>query len=191
MATDNTSIKSFENANAWRRWLENNHAKEDGLWLQIFKKASNLPTVSYNEAVDESLCYGWIDGQKKKYDENSYLQKFTPRRPRSIWSKRNVEKVEQFLKEKKMEPAGLAEIEKAKADGRWDKAYDSPKHMKIPDDFITALKKDKKAYDFFKTLNKTNTYAIGFRLQTAKKAETRERRMKKILEMMKNEEKFH
>lgn len=191
MATDNTSIKSFENANAWRRWLENNHAKEDGLWLQIFKKASNLPTVSYNEAVDESLCYGWIDGQKKKYDENSYLQKFTPRRPRSIWSKRNVEKVEQFLKEKKMEPAGLAEIEKAKADGRWEKAYDSPKHMKIPDDFITALKKDKKAYDFFKTLNKTNTYAIGFRLQTAKKAETRERRMKKILEMMKNEEKFH
>lgn len=191
MATDNTSIKSFENANAWRRWLENNHAKEDGLWLQIFKKASKLPTVSYHEAVDESLCYGWIDGQKKKHDENSYLQKFTPRRPRSIWSKRNVEKVERFLKEKKMEPAGLAEIEKAKADGRWEKAYDSPKHMKIPDDFITALKKDKKAYNFFKTLNKTNTYAIGFRLQTAKKTETRERRMKKILEMMKNEEKFH
>jgi len=188
---DKLAIKHFKNAASWREWLTNHYPENDGIWVRIFKKASKKATVSYAEAVDEALCFGWIDGQKKKYDTDSYLQKFTPRRPRSTWSKRNVEKTERLINANKMTDAGLAEIQKAKDDGRWDKAYDSPKHMKIPNDFIAELKKYPAAYHFFKTLNKTNRYAIGFRLQTAKKAETRVRRMKKIIKMMKNEEKLH
>lgn len=189
--TKQLHIKSFQNATLWREWLMNHHAEKEGIWVRIFKKASKKATVSYSEAVDEALCFGWIDGQKKKYDADSYLQKFTPRRPRSTWSKRNVEKTKRLINNKKMTKVGLAEIQKAKDDGRWDRAYDSPKQMEIPKDFIAELKKYPAAYDFFKTLNKTNRYAIGFRLQTAKKAETRARRMKKIIEMMKNAEQLH
>lgn len=148
-------------------------------------------SVTPAEALDVALCYGWIDGQRDKFDESYYLNKYTPRRPRSLWSKRNREIVEGLDKENRMKAAGIKEVEAAKADGRWEKAYDSPANMKVPGDFLKALSTNKKAEAFFKTLNKTNQYAIAWRLQTAKKPETRERRMKKILEMMENGEKFH
>ena len=155
------------------------------------KKATGKPSVNYGAALDEALCYGWIDGQKNKYDNESYLQKFTPRRPRSIWSKRNIEHIERLEKEGKMRSAGRKAVEAAKSDGRWERAYDSPKNMEVPEDFIAELSKNKKALAFFESLNKTNRFAIAWRLQTAKKPETRERRKKVMLEMMERGEKFH
>ena len=159
--------------------------------MRFYKKNSGIETINYYEALDVALCYGWIDGQVKKYDENSYLQKFTPRRPKSMWSKRNKEHVARLEKEDRMKPSGLKEVEKAKGDGRWEKAYDSPNQMVVPDDFIEKLSKNKKAFAFFESLNKTNKYAIGWRLQTANNTEIREKRMKEILLMMDKEIKFH
>ncbi len=184
-------IKPFTSQKKWREWLEKNHGTSNGVWLKIFKKDSGKKTVTYAEALDEALCFGWIDGQKNKYDDLSFLQKFTPRRPRSIWSKRNQEHVARLTKEARMTTAGLKEIETAKKDGRWERAYDSAKNMEVPSDFLKQLKKNKKAHDFFQTLNKTNKFAIAFRLHTAKKPETRERRMKIFLTMMERGEKFH
>jgi uncharacterized protein YdeI (YjbR/CyaY-like superfamily) len=184
-------IRSFATAQAWHTWLEKNQGKSDGLWLRIYKKDSGKKTVTYAEALDEALCYGWIDGQKKAYDSESFLQKFTPRRAKSTWSKRNREHVARLIKEKRMTIAGRVEIDAAKKDGRWERAYDAPSNMTVPVDFLKAVKKDKKAYEFFQTLNKANTYAIAWRLQTAKKPETRARRIDTILEMMKTGKKFH
>jgi len=184
-------ILSFQTQKKWRNWLHKNHKKSDGIWLRIYKKDSGVKTVTYSQALDEALCYGWIDGQKNKYDELSFLQKFTHRRKKSIWSKRNTEHIERLTKEGKMHPAGLAEVEAAKADGRWEKAYDSPAKMDIPDDFLKALARKPKAKAFFKTLNKTNLYSIAWRLQTAKKPETRERRMKAIIEMLEEGKSLH
>jgi uncharacterized protein YdeI (YjbR/CyaY-like superfamily) len=184
-------VMSFETTDQWRKWLEKNHADSPGLWLRMYKKASGIKTITYLEALHEALCYGWIDGQVKPFDETSWIQKFTPRRKRSMWSKRNIGFAEQLIKDGKMTSAGLKEIEEAKADGRWEAAYDSPSNMTVPEDFLKELTKNKKAEEFFKTLNKSNTYAIAWRLQTAKKPETREKRMKQILEMMAKGEKFH
>ena len=150
-----------------------------------------MPTITYAEALDVALCYGWIDGQKKPYDTKSWLQKFTPRRPKSIWSKRNREHIARLEKSGKMRAAGGKQVAAAKADGRWEQAYDSQSNMVVPADFLKELAKNKKAETFFKLLNKTNTYAIVWRIQTAKKIETRDKRMKAILEMLKKEEKFH
>ncbi len=187
-----TPIKSFPSSKQWKEWLAINYAiSNNGIWLRIFKKNSAEATITYDEALDEALCFGWIDGQKKAYDEKSWLQKFTPRRSKSIWSKRNKTRAIQLIEEKRMQPSGLKEIETAKKDGRWDKAYDSPGQMEIPADFLAILKKDRKAYEFFKTLNKANIYAIAWRLQTAKKPETREKRMQILLEMMKKQQKLH
>ena len=168
-----------------------NHAKSPGVWLRMFRKNSGEKTISHDEALDEALCYGWIDGQADKYDEKSWIQKFTPRRSKSVWSKRNRERVEMLIKEKRMKPAGFHQVAAAKKDGRWDQAYDSPKNMAIPRDFLQELKKDKKAYAFLLTLNKANTYAIAWRLQTAKKPETRERRTKVLLEMLRLGKRLH
>jgi uncharacterized protein YdeI (YjbR/CyaY-like superfamily) len=184
-------IVSFATAQEWRAWLVKHHAQSNGIELRIFKKASGQQSVSYEEALDEALCFGWIDGQKKSYDEESWIQKFTPRRSKSIWSKRNQEHVARLTKEKRMMPSGLKEVEAAKKDGRWDSAYDSPKNMEIPSDFLRELKKDTSAYEFFQTLNKANLYAIAWRLQTAKKPETREKRMKTMLAMLAQGKKFH
>ncbi len=185
-------VKSFASSKQWKKWLATNYAiSNQGIWLRIFKKDSGEATVTYDEALDEALCFGWIDGQKKKYDEKSWLQKFTPRRSKSIWSKRNKTRTVQLIEERRMQPSGLKEIEAAKSDGRWDKAYDSPSQMKIPADFLAILRKDQQAYEFFKTLNKANTYAIAWRLQTAKKPETREKRMQILLKMMKDRKKLH
>ncbi len=183
--------RSFASASAWEKWLAANHLKPDGIWLRIFKKETGKKTVTYAEALDEALCYGWIDGQKKKFDSDSWIQKFTPRRPRSIWSKRNIEHIERLTKEKRMKAAGLKAFEDAKKDGRLAAAYDSASNSTIPEDFLKRLEKNKKAKAFFDTLNKANKYAITFRLQTAKKPETREKRMNLILEMMAKGEKFY
>ena len=185
-----TKIKSFSTQQKWRAWLEKNQGTSDGIWLRIFKKDSGKKTVTHQQALDEALCFGWIDGQRNSHDEVSFLQKFTPRRSRSIWSKRNRENVERLIKEKRMTPAGHAEIERAKKDGRWENAYDSPKNMQVPADFLKELKKDKKSYEFFQSLNKTNKFAIAFRLHTAKRPETRERRMKDFLAKMAKGEKL-
>jgi uncharacterized protein YdeI (YjbR/CyaY-like superfamily) len=181
----------FETPAEWRDWLEINHTIEKGVWLRFYKKGSGIASLNYAGALDEALCFGWIDGQSKSLDENSYLQKFTPRRAKSIWSKRNIEHIARLIQEGKMKPSGLKEAEAAKTDGRWQKAYDSPANMTVPEDFLRELSKDKKAFVFFETLNKTNTYAIAWRLQTAKKQETRERRIKTIIEMLSRGEKFH
>jgi uncharacterized protein YdeI (YjbR/CyaY-like superfamily) len=189
--TSSTLIQSFKTSREWRSWLAKNHAKPDGVWLRIFKKNSDVATVSYAEALDEALCYGWIDGQKKAYDTQSFLQRFTPRRPKSVWSKRNREHVARLIREKRMTPAGLAHVEAAKKDGRWDAAYDASSTMTVPADFLKELKRDKDAYAFFKTLNRANTYAIAWRLQTAKKPETRAQRMEKLLAMLSEGKKLH
>jgi len=183
--------QSFVSASAWDKWLAANHAKSDGIWLRIFKKESGEKTVTYAEALDEALCYGWIDGQKKKFDSDSWIQKFTPRQARSIWSKRNIEHIERLTNEKRMKAAGLKAFEDAKIDGRLAAAYDSPSNSTTPDDFLKLLEKNKKAKAFFDSLNKANKYAITWRLQTAKKPETREKRMNIILEMLAKGEKFH
>jgi uncharacterized protein YdeI (YjbR/CyaY-like superfamily) len=184
-------VQAFTTPQKWRAWLEQHHQQPDGIWLRIFKKNSGRNTVTYDEALSEALCFGWIDGQMKKFDELSYIQKFTPRRTQSTWSKRNRNNVERLINEKRMTPAGLKQIEDAKKDGRWDAAYDSPKDMQIPYDFLRALRRNTKAYAFFKTLNKANTYAIAWRLQTAKKPETRARRMQALVEMLAQGKKLH
>lgn len=184
-------IIEFKTAKTFETWLKNNHEKSNGLWLKIFKKDSEKKTVSYAEALDVALCYGWIDGQKKAYDEEAWLQKFCPRRAKSIWSKINTGHVERLVKEGRMQSAGLKAVEQAKADGSWEKAYDAPSKTTIPEDFLKALSKNKKAETFFKTLNKTNLFSIAFRLQTAKKQETREKRMKDMIDMLARGEKFH
>jgi uncharacterized protein YdeI (YjbR/CyaY-like superfamily) len=183
--------KSFADFNKWRRWLTRNNIKSNGIWLRLYKKDSGVKSITHNEALDEALCFGWIDGQGKKYDYESWLLKFTPRRAKSIWSKRNAERCEQLLILGRMNPAGLIEMNKAKEDGRWGAAYDSPGNMTFPEDFLKKLTKNKKASAFFESLNRANKYSIAWRLQTAKKSETREKRMVQILEMLSKGEKFH
>jgi len=176
---------------AWSQWLQRNHKSSEGAWLRFFRKNSGLQDLTYEQALEEALCYGWIDGQARPNDNISWLQKFTPRRPKSVWSKRNRDRVARLIKEGRMKPAGLKVMEAAREDGRWDKAYDSPAQMKVPSDFLAALKKDPGAYRFYKTLNRANTYAIAWRLQTAKKPETRARRMATLLAMLSRGEKLH
>lgn len=185
------TIKKFASSKAWQTWLAKNHDTSNGVWLMHAKKNADKPTVSYAEALDVALCYGWIDGQKNAYDEQYWLQKFVPRQAKSIWSKRNIEHTQRLIKEDKMQPAGLKAIEAAKANGTWEKAYDAQSTMTTPEDFLKALRKNKKANAFFKTLNRTNLFSIAFRLQTAKKEETRQKRIKMIIEMLEREEKFH
>jgi uncharacterized protein YdeI (YjbR/CyaY-like superfamily) len=184
-------IKTFASANAFEAWLKRHHARQKGVWLRFFKKGSGKQTFIYKDALDAALCYGWIDSLVNRYDAESYIQKFTPRGPRSVWSKVNRAHVERLIKTKKMTAAGLKAVEVAKKDGRWDKAYDSPKNAEVPADFKKLLAKDKKAHAFFKTLNRANLYAIVWRLQTAKKQETRQRRMAQIIAMLHQGKKFH
>jgi len=188
---DELTAQSFRNAEDWNNWLSLNHQTSSGIWIRFFKKYSGVASISHAEALDVALCYGWIDGQLKKIDDKSWLHKFTPRRAKSIWSKKNTVRAEQLLILKKMKPSGLKEMDNAKIDGRWSKAYDSPGNMNIPADFLVKLSKNKKALSFFNSLNRTNKYSISWRLQTAKKPETRLKRMDIILDMLSNGEKFH
>jgi uncharacterized protein YdeI (YjbR/CyaY-like superfamily) len=184
-------VLTFEGRKEFGKWLAKNHAKPMSVWIRFFKKASGKKGITYSEALDEALCYGWIDSLVNTYDADSYIQKFSPRGQKSVWSKRNREHVARLIKAKKMRPAGLAQVQAAKKDGRWAGAYDSPADMKIPDDFLAELKKDKKAKAFFDTLNRANLYAIGWRLQTAKKPQMRAKRMTTMLAQLKAGKKFH
>jgi uncharacterized protein YdeI (YjbR/CyaY-like superfamily) len=184
-------IIAFQTAQQWRDWLINHHATQDGIWMQLYKKASNVPSITYAEALDQALCFGWIDGQVKRFDELSYLQKFTPRRKASLWSKRNIEYIERLTAAGFMQPAGMNEVDRAKADGRWAAAYDKPSEMVAPQYFLDALHARPKAAATFASLNKTNTYAILWQLQTAKTETTRLRRLEKLLAMLEAGEKPH
>jgi uncharacterized protein YdeI (YjbR/CyaY-like superfamily) len=181
----------FESKKKWSDWLAKQYDKSMGVWLKLAKKDSGISSVTYEEALDIALCYGWIDGQKKSFDDKYWLQKFTPRGPKSIWSKINTEKAEKLIASGEMKPAGLKAVEAAKQDGRWEAAYSSQKNMSVPEDFQAALDKNKKAKAFFATLNSVNRYAILFRIQTAKKTETRARRMEQFIEMLERGEKLY
>ena len=184
-------IKSFKSADAFEKWLAKNHSKSPAIWLKFFKKNSGIKSVNYAQALDVALCYGWIDALVRKFDESSYVQRFTPRRSRSMWSKRNRDHTKRLIKEGRMRPAGLEQIQAAKRDGRWKVAYESPRKMQIPSDFLQELARDPKAHAFFQTLDKRNLYAIAWRLNTAYKPAIRENRMKKILQMLASGKKLH
>ena len=181
----------FESKMKWADWLAKQHDKSTGVWLKLGKKGTGIPSVTYEEALDVALCYGWIDGQKGSFDDKYWLQKFTPRGPKSIWSKINTEKVERLISSGDMTPAGLKAIEAAKQDGRWEAAYASQKNISIPEDFQAALNKNKKAKAFFDTLKSAERYSFLFRIQTAKKAERRAKRIQQFVEMLAKNEKFH
>ncbi len=184
-------VTVFTSPEAWREWLHDHYTDQAGLWLKMAKKASGIPTVTYAEALDVALCYGWIDGQKKAFDESYFLQKFTPRRARSMWSQVNRDKVADLILRGLMQPSGQAEIDRAKADGRWDAAYASPRNTVAPDDLLTALAANPRAQAFFDVLNKTNRYSIVTQIQMAKRPQTRAARIAKFVAMCERGEKLH
>ena len=177
-------ILLFESAQTWEAWLKEHHTDSPGVWLQIAKKGSGFDSVSYAEALDVALCYGWIDGQKDKLDGEHWLQRFTPRRAKSRWSKINRDKAAALIEQGRMRPAGLREVEAAKADGRWQGAYEGQRAATVPDDLQRALDRNRRAREFFATLDSRNRYAILYRVQDAKKPETRARRIDKFVEML-------
>ncbi len=181
----------FKSAKAFETWLKKHHATSDGLWLQIAKKGAGEPSVTYLDAVEIGLCWGWIDSQKKGLDDQHFLQRFTPRRARSIWSKINVDKVAALIAAGRMQASGQAQIDAAKADGRWDKAYDGARTATVPDDLLAALDANPAAKKFFATVNATNRYAVTWRVQTAVKPETRARRIAQLVEMLAHGEVVH
>jgi uncharacterized protein YdeI (YjbR/CyaY-like superfamily) len=195
----NTAIKSeknspvmlFKNPKAWEAWFAKHFNSPTGLWLRLAKKAANLQSVTYQEALEAALCYGWIDGQKKSFDEESWLQKFTPRGPNSIWSRTNRAKALELIEKGRMRAAGLAAIESARENGRWEAAYDSQRTIVPPGDFKKALNKTPRAKAFFAALNGQNRYAILFRIQTARKPETRRKRIDQFVRMLEEHEKLH
>ena len=188
---DEKPVVEFRKKSDWTKWLSKNHDKSSGVWLRMAKKDSGLESISRGDALDAALCYGWIDGQSRSEGDKTWLQKYTPRTKRSIWSKINREKVQALIEIGEMRPAGLAEIERAKKDGRWDAAYDSSKTITVPDDLQKALNKNKKAKAFFEKLDSRNRYAVLFRTHGAKKQETRERRIKQFVEMLERGEKIY
>jgi uncharacterized protein YdeI (YjbR/CyaY-like superfamily) len=184
-------VLPFRNRQAWRSWLARNHAKSTGIWIQIAKKHTGQSSVSHAEALEIALCYGWIDGQRKRGDGDTFLQRFTPRGKRSVWSKINREKALALIANGEMMPAGRCEVERAQADGRWDAAYDSQRSATIPADLAEALASDPAAAAAFQDLDSRNRYAVLHRLQTAKLAATRARRLIKFVEMLARGEKLH
>ncbi len=175
---------SFADQASWREWLEAEHATSNGVWIKMAKKVTGIASINRAQALDEALCYGWIDGQAKPIDEQYWLQKFTPRGKKSIWSKVNRDHIERLSAAGLMQPAGEAEVERAKADGRWDAAYDSPKNATIPDDFQVALDASPTAASFFATLKQSQRYSFLFRIQSAKKPETRSKRIQEFVAML-------
>lgn len=188
---DELPIDLFAGPDELEAWLDENHASSQGVWLKIAKKGAREPSVTYDEAVELALCFGWIDSQKRGFDETHFLQRFTPRRPRGRWSKINREKAEALIEAGKMRPTGLAEVEAAKADGRWEAAYEGQRTAKVPPDLQRELDANRAAAEFFASLNSANRYAIVYRLDEAKKPETRERRLKNFVAMLERGEKIH
>ena len=184
-------ILEFKTPKSWETWLAKNHAKASGVWLRMAKKDSGRTSVSHAEALEVALCYGWIDGLRKAADAETFLQRFTPRRPRSIWSKINREKIAVLIAAGRMKPPGLREVERAKQDGRWEAAYDSQSRATVPPDLEAALKSNPKARKFFETLDSQNRYAILFRTANAKRPETRARRIAQFVAMLAEGRKIH
>ena len=186
-----SEVQSFETPHQLDKWLERNHRTKQELWVRIFNKKSGKPTVTWDDCVVAAIAWGWIDGKKKSFDEVSFLQRLTPRRPRSNWSKRNTELAERLIAEGRMQPSGLVHVEAARQDGRWEKAYSGSSGMVMPDDFLKLLQKVPAAEQFFNTLDRRNLYAIYHRLQTAKRAETREKRLTGIVAQLARGKAFH
>lgn len=191
LGKDGRPILAFASQAEWEAWLDAEHRASDGVWIKFAKKGSGVGTVVYAEALDVALCYGWIDSQMQSLDERFYVQKFTPRRARSKWSRINRDKIEELTKAGRMKPAGLAEVELAKADGRWEAAYASPSTVEVPPDLQRALDASPQAAEFWAGLNKANRYAIVYQLEDAKKPETRERRLAKFMAMLERGEKLY
>ena len=184
-------IVPFASADAWEHWLRSHHAESGGLWIKLAKAGTGVASVTYAQALDVALCYGWIDGQKAPYDATYWLQRFTRRGPRSLWSKINREKVAALIAQGRMTPAGQREIDAAVQDGRWEAAYDSARTMTVPDDLQARLDQEPRAGDFFATLDRANRYAVLYRVQTARKPETRARRIEQLVAMLAEGRKLH
>jgi uncharacterized protein YdeI (YjbR/CyaY-like superfamily) len=177
-------IKAFTSQKTFTTWLAKHHATSDGIWIKIAKRDSGIRSVTHAEALEIALCYGWIDGQRDRFDDEYFLQRFTPRRARSRWSKINRDKANALIASGAMQPAGLSEVERARADGRWDAAYSSPKNIEIPEELARAFARNAKARQVFETLDSRNRYAVLYRIEGAKKPETRERLAKKFVAML-------
>jgi uncharacterized protein YdeI (YjbR/CyaY-like superfamily) len=190
-ASAELSPVSFRDQKEWASWLNEHHKASPGVWLRIGKKSSGFQSVTYAEALEVALCYGWIDGQKRANDEVSWIQRFTPRGSTSVWSRINRGKAEELMRSGRMKPAGLDAIDRARENGRWETAYDSPSRSAVPRDFQAALNRSRKAKSFFATLDKGNRYAILWRIQTAKKAATRTRKIQEFVRMLERREKIH
>jgi uncharacterized protein YdeI (YjbR/CyaY-like superfamily) len=188
---DAASIRLFKSRRDWVTWLDKNHLTSTGLWLRLAKKSSDLRSVTYKEALEAALCYGWIDGQKKPESDAAWLQRFLPRGSKSLWSKINREKALTLIASGEMKPAGIDAIESAKKSGQWEGAYDSPSRASVPDDFQAALDANPLAKAFFETIDRANRYAILWRIQTAKKPETRARKVEQFVAMLESGERIH
>ena len=186
MAKAEQPVVFFASPAQMEAWLEEHGESSDGIWLKFAKKGSGIRSVGYADAVEVALCHGWIDGQARRLDEQHYLQRFTPRRPRSKWSRINREKAERLIAESRMRPAGLREIERARGDGRWDDAYDSPTTATVPDDFQQALDAEPEAREFFESLGSTKRYSFLYRIADAKRPETRARRIAEYVERLRD-----
>ena len=184
-------VVGFESTDAWDAWLAGHHADSPGLWLKIAKKGSAGRSISYSDALDVALCHGWIDGQKGRHDDDYWLQRFTPRKPGGKWSKINTERVAALTASGRMRPAGLREVERAQADGRWEQAYESQSRVTVPEDLARALAANERARAFFATLDSANRYAILYRIGTAKKPETRAKRIDTYVAMLSEHKKIH
>jgi uncharacterized protein YdeI (YjbR/CyaY-like superfamily) len=191
MPKDSLPIVHFESQEDWEAWLQKNHARSDGVWIKFAKKSSMIESVSHQEALDTAICYGWIDGQTASFDENRWLQRFTRRGPKSKWSKINCQKATELIAQGKMKDPGLMEVELAKQDGRWDRAYDSQRNITVPDDLRKKLDENPQAREFFANLDSKNRYAILYRIHDAKKPETRARRIEKFVAMLNEGKKIH
>jgi len=184
MIHDNYPVKTFKNAAGFETWLSKNHRKSDGLWMKIAKAHSGIKSIAFADALDTALCYGWIDGMRRGLDEQYYVQKFTPRRSKSVWSVINRNKVAQLIKDGRMKAAGLAAIEEAKKNGQWERAYHSPANIGVPEDLQKALDKNKKAKAFFSKLSSQNRFAILYRLHQAKREETKKKKLQEYVKML-------
>jgi uncharacterized protein YdeI (YjbR/CyaY-like superfamily) len=188
---DDLPVVPYASPEEWECWLEANHASSSGVWMQIAKKGSGIATVTYAQALEVALCFGWIDGQKAAYDASYFLQRFTPRRPRSKWSQINVRKVEELISSGRMRPAGLAHVESAKADGRWAAAYGGSATTTVPPDLVAALDANPEAKRFFETVSRANRYAVLYRVYDAKRTDTRAKRIALCVEMLARGETYH
>jgi uncharacterized protein YdeI (YjbR/CyaY-like superfamily) len=184
-------IRAFRTTRAWEQWLDRNAGRAEGIWMKIAKRDTGITSVTHAEALEVALCFGWIDGQRRALDETHFLQRFTPRRPRSMWSKINREKVTALIESGRMRPPGMREVERAQADGRWDAAYAGQRTATVPEELQRALDQNRKAREFFAALDSRNRYAFIWRVQEAKKPETRARRAEQFVKMLAAGETLH